>query len=239
MNARVKAALIRSRGNQEPESTTYRSYTAEMENKFHDRRGRPHYNNGRFAPRSEMEMGGISYYNNVEYEHSPESNYGGAESYSPRSYDPLRAEEPRMGRIGFYAEPEIPSNYPMDLSHKHHSGGQQEMEHGRAQGVPIPPMSRQMAEHWVKSMQHSDGSMGPKWQLEQVKGMLSKKGIDADPLMYWVAMHIIYSDYGTVLKKNGINENAEVYIDLAKAFLDDPDAQPDKLARYYECIVRH
>ena len=31
----------------------------------------------------------------------------------------------------------------------------------------------------------------------------------------------------------------EFYADMAKAFLDDKDAQPDKLARYYEYIVKH
>ena len=30
----------------------------------------------------------------------------------------------------------------------------------------------------------------------------------------------------------------EFYIDMAKAFLDDKDAQPDKLMHYYESIVK-
>ena len=47
----------------------------------------------------------------------------------------------------------------------------------------------------------------------------------------------MYSDYMPVAKKLGVN-NMDFYTQMAKAFLDDKDALPDKLARYYEYIVK-
>lgn len=64
------------------------------------------------------------------------------------------------------------------------------------------------------------------------------KGIDCEPLQFWIAMNMIYSDYVKVAKKLGMN-NVDFYACMAKAFLDDKDAQPDKLARYYEYVVKH
>lgn len=64
------------------------------------------------------------------------------------------------------------------------------------------------------------------------------KGIDCEPLQFWITMNMIYSDYVKVAKKLGMN-NVDFYACMAKAFLDDKDAQPDKLARYYEYVVKH
>ena len=51
-------------------------------------------------------------------------------------------------------------------------------------------------------------------------------------------MNMMYSDYCKTAEKMGVN-NAAFYAGLSKAFLEDQDAQPDKLARYYEYIARH
>ena len=49
---------------------------------------------------------------------------------------------------------------------------------------------------------------------------------------------MIYSDYVKVAKKFGVGDKIDFYVDMAKAFLDDKDAGPDKLAKYYKYIVR-
>lgn len=69
-------------------------------------------------------------------------------------------------------------------------------------------------------------------------GQKKNRGIAADPLEWWVAMNMIYSDYCVVAEKLGTS-TAEFYAGMARAFLDHKDAQPDKLGRYYEYIVRH
>ena len=49
---------------------------------------------------------------------------------------------------------------------------------------------------------------------------------------------MIYSDYVKVAKKHGVGDKIDFYADMAKSFLCDKDAPKDKLARYYEYIVR-
>ena len=39
--------------------------------------------------------------------------------------------------------------------------------------------------------------------------------------------------------QNKALDKAAEAMDMAKAFMDDKDAQPDKLARYYKYIVKH
>ena len=51
-------------------------------------------------------------------------------------------------------------------------------------------------------------------------------------------MNMVYSDYSKVAKKLNVS-NIDFYAEIAKAFLDDQDAAPDKLARYYEFVVKH
>ena len=41
-----------------------------------------------------------------------------------------------------------------------------------------------------------------------------------------------------VAKKHGVGDKIDFYADMAKSFLCDKDAPEDKLARYYEYIVR-
>ena len=47
---------------------------------------------------------------------------------------------------------------------------------------------------------------------------------------------VLISDYCTAIRKAGAN-TIEFYVDLTKAFLEDEDAKPGKLARYYKYIA--
>ena len=46
----------------------------------------------------------------------------------------------------------------------------------------------------------------------------------------------VYSDFCEVLMDHGCT-GTDLYLDLAKAWLEDKDAVPDKARVYYECIV--
>ena len=59
-----------------------------------------------------------------------------------------------------------------------------------------------------------------------------------NPIEFWVALCMIYSDYSNIAKKHGVGGNLEFYVDMAKAFLNDKDAAPDKLSNYYNYIVK-
>ena len=76
------------------------------------------------------------------------------------------------------------------------------------------------------------------WTLEQTNQIMTQRGINCDPYQWWVAMNMVYSDYSKVAKKLNVS-NIDFYAEIAKAFLDDQDAAPDKLARYYEFVVKH
>lgn len=100
------------------------------------------------------------------------------------------------------------------------------------------PLTKEEAMEWMKGMKNEDGTQGPHWTIEQTNQVKAQKGISADPTEFYVAMNMMYSDYCKTAKKLGVNE-ADFYACMAEAFLDDQDAQPDKLARYYAYIVKH
>ena len=133
-------------------------------------------------------------------------------------------------------------NYRMDAGYRstnemeHRSG---EMEHGHGKSSGGQRLSKEMAESWVENMKRADGGSGEKWSLEHIRQVLARKGVTSDPIQYWAAMNALYSDYCSVFMKAGIGDSVDFYVELAKAFINDPDAQPEKLAKYYEHIVKH
>lgn len=199
----------------------------EPDYRFRDRRGREHYDNGRYAPRNEY-GGGTGPEMGMRYEMTG-GNLGDVRT-DPGARPP--------NQIGFRYEEE-PNRYRSDVIYPRMNESEHRtspMERGRAESHMMKPMDKQTAEEWTRKMQNSDGSMGPHWKLDQVKQVMQQKGIDKDPIEFYATMNMIYSKYGQVAKTHGIN-SVEFYIDLAKAFLDDPNASENKLMKYYEYIV--
>jgi len=194
------------------------SYDAES--RYRDRRGREHYDNGRFAPRNNMGYGEM------------ESNYGRSEMGGGREHErmemgyrpsPDSAEGgERMNQIGFRAGPEIGSNYRMDAGYQ----GNNEVEYrtspvsvGRTENAL--KLTRWMADEWMAQIQNEDGTHGPHWTLEQTKQVMAQKGAKIDPLEFWVILNSMYADYCKVLKKYGVGDKLDLYVDMAKAFIED------------------
>ena len=67
---------------------------------------------------------------------------------------------------------------------------------------------------------------------------MAQRGIECDPAEFYAILNSIYSDYSKVAKKYNVGGSIDFYVDMAKAFLDDKDAGPDKLAKYYQYVVR-
>lgn len=166
------------------------------QDKYRDRRGREHYDNGRYAPRNEYR-----------------DNY--LDDYYERRRIGFDYDAPRMGD---------PVSYGGDY------------ERGYGGGSMYNGMSREMADEWMHGLENEDGSRGAHWSYDQTSNLLSQKKYDCDPIEFYVAMNMLYSDYFKVAKKFNVN-NTEFYADLAEAFLCDKDAADDKLIRYYECVV--
>lgn len=183
----------------------------------------------------EMRMGDMESRNGG---YSNQGGYARMGGYPNRPF-PVYERGGRMNQIGFYAGDEVQTNYRMNATHQ--TGN--EMEHrsspkmgGGYSSEMTMPMTKEIAEEWTKSMKNEDGTKGPHWTMEQTKQVMAQKGIECDPIQFWVTMCMMYSDYCAVLKKYGMNK-ADVYTDLACAFLNDSDVKGDKLAKYYQYVV--
>ena len=78
---------------------------------------------------------------------------------------------------------------------------------------------------------------GPHWTIDQTNKVMEQRGVNEDPVKFWAAMNMIYSDFVNVAKKLGIS-NVDFYTEMTRAFLDDKDISGDKLAKYYEYVVK-
>lgn len=119
-------------------------------------------------------------------------------------------------------------------------GSKEHTEDGTAAIVGVAdgtPMTKQEAESWVSRMKNADGSVGAHWPMDKTEQVRTQRGINCDPVKFWVAMNMMYSDYCETAKKNNVS-TVDFFADMAKAFLDDVDAGPDKLARYHKYVAR-
>lgn len=214
----------------------YRDYNPDPEYRFQDRRGREHYEDGRYAPMSVYDGG----YGDMYRQYEP---------YIPPAYENrtgYRREDthtpPGMHKIGFSVEGEM-ERMPQEPAQEYrHAANRQRMtdrtkDMYHAYGRELP-FTKEIAMEWTGDMENSDGSKGPHWSMEQVRQVMEQRGIDCDPLQFFAVLNSVYSDYCAVAKKHGVNK-MDFYADLAKAWLEDPDAVDDKASRYFEYIVKH
>lgn len=191
----------------------------EPESRFRDRRGREHYNDGRFAPQNVYDgplWPGTPYIPPV-YEHR---------------YDGSRDGRP-MNRIGFSLDGQM-DRMPPSFNWEHNDVMRMR---GRGSEGDYMPFTEETALEWISRMQNADGTTGPHWTMEQTEQARKQRSVDCDPLKFYVTMNMIYSDYCKAAEKVGAN-SMDFYVYMAKAFLDDKDAQPDKLERYYMYVVQ-
>ncbi|MBQ0067363.1 MAG: hypothetical protein KBS60_04160 [Phascolarctobacterium sp.] len=109
------------------------------------------------------------------------------------------------------------------------------MERGHGEVESYPKATREIAEGWLKSMKNFVGTSRVHWSYEQSKEAMTEGGFTADPIDWWVALKMMYSDYHKVAKRMGI-DNIDFYAAMADAFLNDPDAGEDKLSTYMYCV---
>jgi fructose-1,6-bisphosphatase len=94
-------------------------------------------------------------------------------------------------------------------------------------------LDEETAHEWMENLRNEDGTKGPHWTKEQTTQVMKQKGIDCDPVEFWVAMNAMYSDYFNVAKKMNVN-NVDFYTHMAKAFIDDKDAHSEEKNSYYK-----
>ena len=90
----------------------------------------------------------------------------------------------------------------------------------------ITPME---AEQIVKSMK----PRGQHWTLKQIKEYLAGKGITENYTDYYLVMNMAYNDYFATAKLFGLQSDPEFFYSLAKDFIEDADAKPFKIEKYF------
>lgn len=216
-------------------------YALPMEDKFRDRRGREHYDNGRYAPKSMLEPEDRDYRRYSDGRFATRSGYDEPwmDHRRPPTYDD-RGER-KMNPIGFArdmggSDATISQYREME---RMDGGG---MARGYTRSDYSPRFDRQMAEEWATDMENEDGTRGPHWTLDQAKQVMAQKEIGGSPLAFYLALNMMYSDYCKVAKKLGVN-SVDFYACMAEAFLNDKDAVggggAEKLAAYYNAVVQH
>lgn len=228
-----------------------------IDNRFRDRAGREHYDNGRFAPmRSEydggMQMGyGTSYPTHSGYAR-PSMGYvepirmGGDDDDDYRrkwtitennAYPHMETEHNRDGMrrvMGFVGSSYV--DHPRMDEMTHRSG---EKMPGHASGKGMPVLTREMADEWMAMLKNADGSKGPHWTFDEVKNLMQSRGVQGDPLTIWVGMNAEYSD-GVMLNRKYGMDRPEYYLDAAiTKWMNDKDAVDDKAAAYFMHVVKH
>lgn len=119
-----------------------------------------------------------------------------------------------------------------------HGGERREMDQGYAEDGEDGKLTREEAEKWVEGMKSEDGKKGARWTYDQVKQYASNFGVQGDEVVeFFAVMNALATDYGKVARKHGVDK-IDFWADLAKAFMHDKDAVPDKVRIYYECIAK-
>ncbi len=99
---------------------------------------------------------------------------------------------------------------------------------------------KQTAMEWVESMEDKEGVKGGMYTWHQAQQYGRNMGITGEQRLveFFAAMNAMYSEYHAVGKKFGV-DRPEFYAHLAKCFIEDPDAVEDKIAKYWQHVVRH
>lgn len=224
------------------------------ENRFRDRRGREHYDNGRYAPaRSEYlppYYGGRGFvppiyektadprrdWNDDEREDWRTQPRDGYEFTWDGSGKFRREYEDGRRMVGF-GGPEMHVQGPERMNEMEHRRSQ--VDRGYSSSEVVPPMTLERARRWTEKMQNEDGSRGPHWSMEQAAQVMQQRGYKYEPSAWYAILNAMYSDFYGVAQKYGMAGNVEFFADLANAWLDDKDAVKEKAAAYYAYVVKN
>lgn len=101
-------------------------------------------------------------------------------------------------------------------------------------------ITMEQAQAWVDRMDNADTSRphGGRWTYAEATELGHKLGVlDDQMIAFFVALNMIWSDYGPVISAAG-NNTPDFYGKMARAFIDDKDARPHKVARYMRAIAK-
>lgn len=157
-----------------------------------------------------------------------ENRYGGGyDDYQDNIYpmDRNRYRPSRMSMASGRRREEDEPRRRMGFANSYNAGGTE-------------PLTMDEADDWVMSMHGEGTKKGGKWKFEETEKFAKARGMTSedDLVEFYAVMNAMYSDYGDVAKKYGTSM-PDFFADMAKAFIDDPDACEGKTALYFEHIV--
>ena len=106
--------------------------------------------------------------------------------------------------------------------YKHVKGELYEMAYGKK-------ISEEMAKKWVENMK----KVGMYWTLSETTNAMYDLGYDHDKIDFFVVANMMKNDYENLTK-----DDDTLALKLAHDWLDDEDAQDDKLYEYWKYIIK-
>lgn len=88
-----------------------------------------------------------------------------------------------------------------------------------------------MAKEIVDNMQ----PLGEYWDIETTNKAKKDYNLDVDVCDFYIVMNSLINDYNKVISK----DDAEIYIKMANAFINDEDAVKDKVWIYFTNIAKN
>lgn len=74
---------------------------------------------------------------------------------------------------------------------------------------------------------------GEKYSYDFVKNYLKEKGEHDKVVEYYLAMNMAYNDYFEAARIFGVQNDNSFFFEIAKGFVEDPDAKPHKIVKYF------
>lgn len=90
-------------------------------------------------------------------------------------------------------------------------------------------LTEEKAGEWIRSMR----PFGMRWSFEQTNEILKENKLEIDKIDFWAMMNAMYNDYHDIFQ-----DNTETYVHLAKDFICDEDAEPNKTYIYWKNIAK-
>ena len=112
------------------------------------------------------------------------------------------------------------------------------LRENRGQSLSNGVFGKEEAKEWTDGMRNADGTKGAHWTFEQAQKLMDQHGVQTDPAEFFAVVNSLYSDFDPLFKNYGVSR-PDFYAALAKMWLEDDDAVPDKASAYWENIVRH
>lgn len=88
---------------------------------------------------------------------------------------------------------------------------------------------KEEAERIVRAMRPK----GQYWTYTQIVDLVKPKGVTGDWTNWYLVMNMMYNDYCNTAKMYGLQNDVDFFYHLAKDFIEDPDAKPMKVEKYF------